>query len=52
MKHILIADDVLQNRLLLKDILMQKGFLVSCCHSPCLSAFEWFFLVLHGGVLG
>jgi len=23
-----------------------------CCHSPCLSAFEWFFLVLHGGVLG
>ena len=29
MKHILIADDVLQNRLLLKDILMQKGFLVS-----------------------
>jgi len=24
----------------------------ACCHSPCLSAFEWFFLVLHGGVLG
>jgi len=23
-----------------------------CRHSLCLSAWEWFFLVLHGGVLG
>jgi len=29
MKHVVIADDVLHNRLLLKDILVQQGFLVS-----------------------
>jgi len=29
MKHILVADDTVHNRLLLKDILVQRGFLVS-----------------------